>query len=250
MKEKRLLWSVRLGAKAQYGGCVQWMLWVGGYHLGSSECIWVSKQVGYKRKRMWSSGSEWARQSFSYSFQCLLLLWKIGSRTLNLLIQSLVQSQISLHQGCWLSRSKKESVYKCATLIITIECWSKNSMKRGVRLSKKPLKSSTSRSRDLRSTGRASVQYVPIDTRFGNDLLQSLLWLWKGKEICTRLKLVLCFQHQGIREHLLDMQTREWAIRVLFYLEITIRSKLCHRKRAFVGYVILKIKRECRLSDP
>lgn len=46
------------------------------------------------------------------------------------------------------------------------------------------------------------------------------------------------------------MQTREWAIRVLFYLEITIRSKLCHRKRAFVGYVILKIKRECRLSDP
>lgn len=46
------------------------------------------------------------------------------------------------------------------------------------------------------------------------------------------------------------MQTREWAIRALFYLEITIRSKLCHRKRAFVGYVILKRKRECRLSDP
>ena len=38
-KEKTLLLSVRLGAKAQYGGCVQWMLWVGGYRLGSSECI-------------------------------------------------------------------------------------------------------------------------------------------------------------------------------------------------------------------
>ena len=29
------------------------------------------------------------------------------------------------------------------------------------------------RSSDFRSTGRASVPYVPIDTRFGNDLLQS-----------------------------------------------------------------------------
>jgi len=48
-------------------------------------------------------------------------------------------------------------------------------MKRGVRLYKKPLKSSTSRSSDFRSTGRASVPYVPIDTRFGDDLLQSLL---------------------------------------------------------------------------
>lgn len=84
-------------------------------------------------------------------------------------------SRVKYHSTRAVGFREARRIYKCATLIITIECWSKNSMKRGVILSKKPLKSSTSRSSDFRSTGRASVPYVPIDTRFGNDLLQSLL---------------------------------------------------------------------------
>lgn len=56
-------------------------------------------------------------------------------------------------------------VHQCATLVITMECWSKNSLKG---LSKKPLhrKEYIERSSVYRSR--------IIDTRFGNDLLQSL----------------------------------------------------------------------------
>lgn len=130
---------------------------------------------------MWSSGSEQARQLVSYSFQCLLLLWKIGCQTSKELIQSLVHSQVSLHHDCWLSWSKKESVYQCAMLIITIECWSKNSMKRGVRLSKKPLKLSTSRSRDLRIflNYKWRINLICSHRYKVQKFLSCNLWLWK-----------------------------------------------------------------------
>lgn len=85
-------------------------------------------------------------------------------------------------------------------------------MKRGVRVSKKPLKSSTLR--DLRIFGlQVAHQSHMFPSIQDSEMICCNLLLWK--EICTRLRLVLCFQHQGIREHLLDMQTREWAIRVL-----------------------------------
>lgn len=50
MKEKRLLWSVRLGAKAQYGGCVQWMLWVGGTILVQVNASELASRSGTREK--------------------------------------------------------------------------------------------------------------------------------------------------------------------------------------------------------
>lgn len=54
-------------------------------------------------------------------------------------------SRVKYHSTRAVGFREARRIQKCATLIITIECWSKNSMKRGVILSKKPLKSSTSR---------------------------------------------------------------------------------------------------------